>query len=1637
MARNSPDSNLKPMRDPEDDILAKGLGRAIGLGLALAAGGASGSEQPKQDTPSLSTPSRWTSEGLLQEMYPIAFLESSWGKNMAHAKNPAGEYETALGALGFKPSTAHEIWNRSKTLQSKYPGLETPDSFINKMSNDHHFYNTIAGVHWNQLKRQLGTPEKAAYGWRWGATAAANASDEQVSNEPYVQRYKQLSGRIVPEVPKVEAEKPLSPPPLVEAPESDAPLKDPPKPSLTPIEKSERDTLALSSSANPADWRIALKHHSLNSGDLDRIVANIKKSPAPQNAQTAREVIQNGQVSPQHLSALMDHPEFGISLIQLKNSPAFNSDIVDKIVSAPEKFMGDENGTLDLVQSAHFRPHHLSMLLYGAEQNPRHLPNFDMFFLRPDLEPESLHQWLSWGMDHPDIGGAKQLVENAAHHPSLSDQTFQMLMTSNHPAKACLIHRQMTGSQLGAFIHHNTWSNLGLGHQMDIARAIGNQDAISLENIEEAARSRHPQVRAAIASHPSTPVAILKRLSEDPSGEVRWALLLNPHTPEDIKNSPRWMEESKRNTPQSVIPTKKITVKTPDVLPEEIKKEPGLDSEFVDEDPWTQLKYRRGGEKEFAEWLQKRKNPLNKADQDFGNFNQDIDPTLLYRSYKNSPHHPMSLLLKYSINRLENKDFYDKATPEQIAERDSVWIKHHQQGGAADKNGHIKANELKAAFESNPKIEAGLKAHQQKMHDYLKQHSSNNIKYINGEPHVALARGFSIDAPGADHEIASYTDNPKLADDFGGKTKNWNVPLKNIWYSYDVGPEEAAGSNFGPEDEFLVSNHPRLEADRQDVRQLVPRNHFEYQEPDDTWKLANTPNPDPKVIQKALQSNDPDQWKAVASNKDATERQLTLAMEKDDEGTQKAVLQNPNVQASHISYALEHGYPKTKKQAAEHKLANKEHLEQAVLSGRPAVIAAAFRNPNMTSEMLNEYGSAGSLDGEELRAIAHHPNVKPETLDAMVSRNSPALHSQIFQSPNATPEQLDKWFESSAQVGRGSNPHYNIAHNKNTSPETLHKIYKKYVLNPHQDSLASTAIENPNISQETLAEALATGHPGAGASAAMSPKLSHEQITQALQHHDEDIRTGAARNPNATEEHLHTAIKDPSIRVAQAALEHHNITPAHIQEALTHPDPGIRYRAAAHKLTKTPSLSSPSSGESYENLKTKQNGWRKTDRGLRKSELLLKMAIKHDDLQNLKTAIDSKKGSAFVDASKIENPHPHLAEQFKKEVVNSPEHSESLTEGLGGITTKLAYRHGDNLSIVKPFHEKMTTGLSSGNPWSPHPIRGWAEMASQALYHAGGIGNLHQKVSVVPVKSESGDMEHGLVVHAEKDVKPIKDMEDTDEDAPAHLQDQARKIAVMDFLTNNPDRHNKNLMYRHDEHGKPISLLGIDHGQSFGYTRVPDERYHNESDRPVSNTDNFANYTKKAHGEMRDDLGFGTIHRDDPAWHDTAHWWGQNKENIKKAFDKSLEAIVDPEAKAHLKANFEERHQGLGHMFGNLDGRWDTTMHVPFNSKNIRLAERVKPTGSHGKYQLHYKQEDGQHLVEAFLPSERGGVKVGEGRFYEGVGANKDGHIVPNGSIMQVNNSASGGHQGLGLEQAMRRHAVEMSGLKDESAGTT
>jgi hypothetical protein len=354
----------------------------------------------------------------------------------------------------------------------------------------------------------------------------------------------------------------------------------------------------------------------------------------------------------------------------------------------------------------------------------------------------------------------------------------------------------------------------------------------------------------------------------------------------------------------------------------------------------------------------------------------------------------------------------------------------------------------------------------------------------------------------------------------------------------------------------------------------------------------------------------------------------------------------------------------------------------------------------------------------------------------------------------------------------------------------------------------------------------------------------------------------------------------------------------------------------------------------------------------------LAKATEPEHFEAITRALD-KNGPQAVDHRGQMNAHPpelnKEVEEYHQHVIAGP--APYNPKGLGrgsGITRKVVYGvWADPQSdmflpdtrqvttrryMVKPYHERVEKRVRK---WQKFPIQGWAEMTNQALFHAGGIGHLHQKVHVAEHNMGPGhEQEPALVVHMEPGMKPIYDATVTAQmpggvgeyDEPIEPTEKAkadvRKIALMDFLANNLDRHGGNLMISRDGN----HVLGVDHSRNFQYVnthqhkwdgqkaalQVPEleEKFHpyfGEQTSSISRVDRYQHPIKSNEDRLR---------KYEPVF----KWWGQVSDKVKAAFHEQLKHIKDEKTRKHLARNFDARAAWLDERakfdLGNFGLRW-------------------------------------------------------------------------------------------------------------------
>jgi hypothetical protein len=214
-------------------------------------------------------------------------------------------------------------------------------------------------------------------------------------------------------------------------------------------------------------------------------------------------------------------------------------------------------------------------------------------------------------------------------------------------------------------------------------------------------------------------------------------------------------------------------------------------------------------------------------------------------------------------------------------------------------------------------------------------------------------------------------------------------------------------------------------------------------------------------------------------------------------------------------------------------------------------------------------------------------------------------------------------------------------------------------------------------------------------------------------------------------------------------------------------------------------------------------------------------------------------------------------------------HSAGL-HGVGQVSPKMVYHVGDHKFMVKPYQEEE------------NPLSGFSEASSSALYSTAGLGHLHQP-SFVSSHGEGKYKIPATVIKLDTEALPIHKapLGSLRGQNPA-LDDEGRKIALMDFLTGNRDRHAGNLMVQKNGH-----LLAIDHARAFDA-------------QPTS-----LNYHINK-GGITTLLGPPEPHRS--AYQDLIKtWWPQVASKVKESFNSRVSNIEHPTHKQRVREAFNKR----------------------------------------------------------------------------------------------------------------------------------
>jgi len=294
---------------------------------------------------------------------------------------------------------------------------------------------------------------------------------------------------------------------------------------------------------------------------------------------------------------------------------------------------------------------------------------------------------------------------------------------------------------------------------------------------------------------------------------------------------------------------------------------------------------------------------------------------------------------------------------------------------------------------------------------------------------------------------------------------------------------------------------------------------------------------------------------------------------------------------------------------------------------------------------------------------------------------------------------------------------------------------------------------------------------------------------------------------------------------------------------------------------------------------------------------LFKLAASENEESELLKAIDEKSWNRILKTHNksvredvvdsgghiryFNNTHP----EYQSQVLDSNKKMKSdSSRGMGSFPKMihtLPSQEGEIKFMAKPYHAPMERWAKS---WTKHPIKGWATLTTKKLFDAAQIPELAEDISAhvhkgVPI----------IVSRFHPEAKESYNTGPNKYTQPFTPPDVA-KILVMDFLTNNQDRHSGNIM-RINEH----EPLAIDHERNFQYFHRKPGFDPNISPYHAWYNSGFAEHNKLLPNQI------------DTFSDHLVDWWGKARDNVKKEMYHNLKFIKDPSINRHIAGNFYER----------------------------------------------------------------------------------------------------------------------------------
>jgi len=324
----------------------------------------------------------------------------------------------------------------------------------------------------------------------------------------------------------------------------------------------------------------------------------------------------------------------------------------------------------------------------------------------------------------------------------------------------------------------------------------------------------------------------------------------------------------------------------------------------------------------------------------------------------------------------------------------------------------------------------------------------------------------------------------------------------------------------------------------------------------------------------------------------------------------------------------------------------------------------------------------------------------------------------------------------------------------------------------------------------------------------------------------------------------------------------------------------------------------------------------------------LKKAVKKGDWARIERSHRGEHSDTVDHSYHLDN---HPSYDSYKNFLNNPEEQPAFKDVTNGISAKMTHQAPNafgqpELVMGKPYHKNPESATKS---WIKDPILGWATITTRGIYSKAGIDHLCEDVGTHQHKGIP------LTVHRfEPGVTNISDNISSIRNGSKKVNPMHwKQIGVMDFLMNNLDRHNQNLMIQDnpDENGTH-GLFAIDHERNFQYHKNPSDMWWGGRDNAVvgdAKPSHFIN--TRANEYIRDQFKDWDKNDHTPFDNKLAEWWIDKRHKIKAELESHLSAIKDEHVRKHIRDNFHHRWDTMNdwaedaHRFGaeNLESPHD------------------------------------------------------------------------------------------------------------------